>query len=539
MPYSGSDDSKLPANVQKMPEKDRERWVAVFNSTYEDCDGDTEECEGKAFRMANGTVKKDYWEDGAGPALAYWHITMPQDKANYNPLGGSDTEACANCHWFMSPNQCSIVDSYPIPISPTGKSNLWMARVEYEPEPMPVRIVADGKDAESSNLLSVVKKFVNALIPHIDTDDKAVAHTYERNHVHRHHAGTLHSHLHMHAEEDTDHDVHPHTEEVKQRENSFEVFKDINGNWRWLAIVSNNFKDREDEIIEEAAHLEYVAYADETKDYGEAWLWHTPGTAWGDADFVEYVDGFLLKSGTVRPGFEDVAEALSHDTNLGVSHGFYSQYGDKGIISWYRDFEVSPLPLEVAANPWTGLSLLKKEAEMGISAKKREFLEEKLGKERVDALGDSIKALGDALVAANIDYKDLPQDDEPDTPNTPEPEDNQDKGLISAQAITDAVTKAIDESQRFKALDESIASIKANADHVPDILARLSELEKSDDDKLMDYMQAKSRNINGYRASQSDNTVLDTNNAADKALHTAKPQYAIDENFAKSLGVGG
>jgi len=307
---------------------------------------------------------------------------------------------------------------------------------------------------------------------------------------------------------------------------SFSLFKDLAGDWRFLAIVSNKYRDHDNppEIIEDKAHREFIEYLDKSGDYPEAWLWHTPKTRWGKVDFADYVDGFVIMSGTVDKGSEDVAERLSKESNLGVSHGFRNTYSDKDIIGWYRSFELSPLPLTAAANPWTGISLLKKEAEMGFSDTKKAWLEKILGPEKVSALGNDIKGMADALNAAGVEYKDMPQDDDKDSDKTAET-------ALTAKDIGDAVTKAIEESQRLKTMDDSIAAIKAKADMVPSLIERLDALEKSDDDKLVDLIKARTTQgqIKGYRASQSHDTVLgDTD-----ALKAARPM--IDPGFAESF----
>ena len=59
MPYSGVNDKKLPSNIKKLPAKKRSQWVKVWNSTYKACnDEGGSDCEGKAFRIANGVLKK-------------------------------------------------------------------------------------------------------------------------------------------------------------------------------------------------------------------------------------------------------------------------------------------------------------------------------------------------------------------------------------------------------------------------------------------------------------------------------------------------
>jgi hypothetical protein len=58
MPYDGPNDPKLPESVQALPEGKRKTWVAVWMDTYQDCkENDGDDCEGEAFRMANGALK--------------------------------------------------------------------------------------------------------------------------------------------------------------------------------------------------------------------------------------------------------------------------------------------------------------------------------------------------------------------------------------------------------------------------------------------------------------------------------------------------
>ncbi len=62
MPYSGSEDASLPENVKKLNTQQRKKWVATFNNTIESCQkngGKADKCEELAFRIANGTVKKE------------------------------------------------------------------------------------------------------------------------------------------------------------------------------------------------------------------------------------------------------------------------------------------------------------------------------------------------------------------------------------------------------------------------------------------------------------------------------------------------
>lgn len=188
-----------------------------------------------------------------------------------------------------------------------------------------------------------------------------------------------------------------------------QLHKGIDGRTRVLMRVSNNFKDRHNEIITEEAHKEYVdwVYQDVSKRMPEFWLWHIKGSRWGQADFIEYSDGFITASGLVDEGYEDVAEALA-DSSIGVSHGFYGlSLSGKGYIDLYRDFEMSPLPLNHAANIWTAM-MLAKEAELPISQDKRDWLVNDVGiPEAIVTKWDAEnKQLSELLRENGIAYKD-------------------------------------------------------------------------------------------------------------------------------------
>jgi hypothetical protein len=77
------------------------------------------------------------------------------------------------------------------------------------------------------------------------------------------------------------------------------IVKQADGRMRWYARYSNNFKDRDGEIITEAAHKEYIDWAASGGVYPELWLWHTPGTRFGQADWLDYASGFTHASGLV------------------------------------------------------------------------------------------------------------------------------------------------------------------------------------------------------------------------------------------------
>jgi hypothetical protein len=154
----------------------------------------------------------------------------------------------------------------------------------------------------------------------------------------------------------------------KELQYPFLVYKQKDGSFRWLAIYSNKFRDRDNppEIISEASHLAYTKGVNSGElPYPELWLWHVDGSRWGQADFVGYDDnGFAVASGTVDKGKEWVAESLmNYRGDLLTSHGMPRSTierdpEDKTIITRHVTKEISPLPANVAANEYTGFTIL-------------------------------------------------------------------------------------------------------------------------------------------------------------------------------------
>lgn len=124
MPYSGASDPGLPSYVKKMPMKKRKQWVSVWMSTYEESHD-----EAKAFKYANGVVKRS--KKFYGDELEYVNPDkrLFQFETNYKPYGASDGKGCANCWWNMGHDQCYL--NYG-DIADTGICDLNMTPPGYE-----------------------------------------------------------------------------------------------------------------------------------------------------------------------------------------------------------------------------------------------------------------------------------------------------------------------------------------------------------------------------------------------------------------------
>jgi hypothetical protein len=333
--------------------------------------------------------------------------------------------------------------------------------------------------------------------------------------------------------------------EGKER-SPFQITKDAEGNLRWLGIVSNNFRDRDNppQIIEAKAHQEFEDYLDKGGDYPPLMIWHTAGTEFGTTDCMGEHEGFLVATGTINKGMEPVAEALSKEkVDLGMSHGFEYRHSDqsKEIIGWYRIREVSVLPLEFAANPWTAFRTIDKEKEM--KPEKKSFLERVLGKDRVDTLA---KSLGEASASlkAQVESKEVKPEVKP-----AEPAPVVNNNVVTAKAIPEDPEVSEAEGQAMKAIADTVVAVKDIAKALPDMVKRIEALEagnkaladenaklKAEIKKSHDDIVAQAFNPRGgfaYVPSQATDNVVKEGDA----LQKAKP--AVDEGFLKSLHLPG
>lgn len=319
---------------------------------------------------------------------------ITQEEAQYVPLSTSRGKACANCRWFMPNGEfgaaCHIVASYPEAILATGVSNRWEAvpqPVQAEVEAIPVVIV----EPEYDELAVAQQGKAGAML---NRENKRVLQSvYEGIRGILKKAGLF--------EDDED--------ESDLEKGRFFVFK-AGDSWYWKAVWSNDFKDRDDEILSRKAHDKYIARLDaQLTPLPELWYWHTKGTAHGKALWVERVGHLMLAVGKFDES-EMAQKFLAHyrksKEKYGVSHGFtFPNWAKKqGVYEDYNTFEISPLPIDVAANPYTTFEEINK---MTVDESKRQKLEAILGKELATNLLANTEKVSKELEDAGLTYKDF------------------------------------------------------------------------------------------------------------------------------------
>jgi cation transport regulator ChaB len=268
---------------------------------------------------------------------------------------------------------------------------------------------------------------------------------------------------------------------------AFAVVKQSDGKYRWFARYSNSWLDKDGEIITEEAHKEYINWAYDTGTFPELWMWHTPGTRIGEADWLDFSNGFAHASGIIDEGRESVVSELG-SKDAGVSHGFLSLQSGK-YIQRYRTYEISVLPRERAAVETTGFNVLDalKEGEvvMAFTDEKRKWLTDALGEEAVAKLEKSTDAMADQLKQLGVEYKEAEQQ---------------------------AAEENESQSEGFKALADQVANLTTTVGQLAGVVAQqqkqLGEVQKSDDEKIEDAFLARvakafGQNGGGVRPTES------------------------------------
>lgn len=254
---------------------------------------------------------------------------------------------------------------------------------------------------------------------------------------------------------------------MEKDRNAVVVEKDASGGWRAVMWPSNNFKDWDGEIISEKAHLEYVDWVNKNMDCAPVFVtWHKPGTAREhQVDFVTYENGFLLMS---APLTEKEAAGLLRAqkiTDLGMSHGTFVLERDGDVIEKYRMVEVSDLPLENAANPFTDFALLTKEADMDTKKYLAQILgSDELAEKYLAKTGMKQKDLREAGVkeAEKAEEKEVKTETTPEAPAAaPVTSEIVAQVLkeLDIDGLQDFVTKASEALEKVPVLEELVKSL--------------------------------------------------------------------------------
>ena len=176
---------------------------------------------------------------------------------------------------------------------------------------------------------------------------------------------------------------------MKPEDQSFHVFKQADGSYRWVTISSSAFRDRDGEIVTAKALAEDVERCDTNKSYGPLRWWHiggweapdgldnwqtwrsAPGVDIGTCDFNMLHGKMLIESGTFKDA--STGEAFSQvQDDLEVSIAFSHPPTEPGKAKQYQNihrFERSLLPSGMASNLLTKFYIAKGNPDMKTTEK--------------------------------------------------------------------------------------------------------------------------------------------------------------------------
>jgi hypothetical protein len=234
--------------------------------------------------------------------------------------------------------------------------------------------------------------------------------------------------------------------------------------------------------------------------------WHAPETIRKEGpDFWGFENGFLIMSGKLTDYEAEQMLKASVDTDLGMSHGSLAFSRDKldpRVITKYRMYEVSDLPLENAANQFTALEAISKEEHMDY----KKYLTPFVGEERAEELAKQRTAdMQKQLQAAGV------KSAEAQTP-TPAPAGTTVVPDPATEVVPEHVMKEIMAKLDIPGLNEFVIKANEAMEKVPLLEALVKELMTGKDDQVADMISPPAGtlawSLQKNRPSEKDETVL-------------------------------
>lgn len=270
------------------------------------------------------------------------------------------------------------------------------------------------------------------------------------------------------------------------------------GEYHLMTIYSNRFRDRDStsfprlggEIVSSDGHRKYMAFLDANPGKApELWSLHLPGTARKNrAHWWDFDGNFAYAEFKLTPEEALGVYQFAQVFEPGLSHGFavYRYDAEKGIIEEYETYEISILPQEWAANPWTTFTLIRKELEdMKLTPEKRAVLVSLHGEEFVNEFEQKSDKLVTVLDALGVDTKSVfSEKDAAQTDATTEVPAATPAAPGATTSVTEeAIVGAL--NTLHQALSGEIKSVTAQfSKTVEELTARINKIESDDTDRV-------------------------------------------------------
>ena len=354
-------------------------------------------------------------------------------------------------------------------------------------------------------------------------------------------------------------------------DNSLFIFKQSNGQSRWVTFSSNAYRDRDKEIVSTKALEADCARADKEGDYGPLRWWHVgkpdpfaklpgAGADIGACDYNAMHGRILVESGTF--GNERIAEAIkSKAQELQVSIGYFhplTEPDSEGVFHTIRRFERSLLPKGRASNPWTSMLVVQKEGE-NMLAEKIKALKLLLGgdDELVQTILDSAEKAEKQAIESGVAFK---EDEQSEPDPTPEAPAQPAAEVVEAKAEDEAESESQSETEEVEEMEPVIGDMspdefagmlaeamgKALEPYQAEVKALKASMSKKDDSEasLREALEAQAAKITqlssqvseligeqpraatkAYRASQDEATVIKQDSTVKGKAPTVDPAF--------------
>ena len=312
---------------------------------------------------------------------------------------------------------------------------------------------------------------------------------------------------------------------MEKERNAVVIEKDAKGNWRWVGWATNKYIDWDGDIIAESAHKEYLEWLDKNRDLAPVHLmWHMPGTARENpADFWMYENGFVILSGILTEKEAQTALKAREITDMGMSIGalvLERDEKDPRVILKYRIYEVSDLPLENAANPWTDIDTIVKEVDMD----QLEYFTKLMGSDKAAEYVKRTAMKKQVLDDAQIESK---EKDAEARVKVEEPAEVP-PAAAASQMDMKAIVEAVVKETGMEELSKQFAVIFEAAEKVPLLEQLVKDLSREGDDKLAEILTPPASRfawMSKQAASKSADNKVDDNKPADKVLKSLTPHW--------------
>lgn len=290
----------------------------------------------------------------------------------------------------------------------------------------------------------------------------------------------------------------PDKEETPEIYAGLNVFKNADGQWMWVGVFTNNFRDHDSrpEIFSAESHRRYVKSVESgEKDYPYLYLYHEPKWKIGKATVLalDEIEGdedivFVIAGGYIDADKSEVAERIANSgRRFQMSHGvpiseIKRNEKDMTIFDQYWSEEVSVVPYGRAANPFTTFGVINGDDEM-IAQEKRNEMVQSLNLQD-DSLLTTLEAANHNMAAKAKEHHEFKEkseksEEQPEPTNEAPVEPPAEEAVVETETPSEGDQETPDEGEDALDLEQALLTLAKNQDLAMKNQAELQQTVKS------------------------------------------------------------